>query len=274
MICNRCFRVCCLGEGDVGECRAVACSGGALKSLNYGKVSSVSIGPLREKRIWYWNPDLRVLSVGSYGCNLKCKFCQNSSISQVGCPEPFKETPPLGNMGPEAVVKTAEDVGARGVAFTFSEPLMCLDFVKDVFSAARARGLKTALKSNGLVNYEMFADLIRLVDAANFDVKGDAKTYEEVCGDDRGGAHKQLKRNLVLAIKSSHVEISMPVIPGRVAGLAAAAEDVSALLGRDVPVHLLRVVPDYLMEDSPAPSREEMAQAEGIARSFFANVNV
>jgi pyruvate formate lyase activating enzyme len=274
--CDRCFRNCSIPEGERGACWIIGNEDGDIRLLAYGKVSTAAIGPIEEKAIFHFHPGMKVLSIGGYGCNLRCKFCQNYEISQVGVQEGAQY------LSPEAVVKMARSQGAGGIAFTYSEPLIWTEYVIDVFKAAREAGLYRILKTAGAANEDVFQSVIAETDAVNIDFKGDThEHYAEVCGvswESRGAI--QIANNIIAA-EAMDVNLEMTVLVYGNSDLDEEGSfdiDVHSLWGdldmnHDVPIHLVGVLPNYRMQGLP-PSSEDMAKAAKIAREYFHNVFV
>ena len=149
MICELCFHHCDLSEGQTGFCRARSCRDGAIVPLNYGKLTSLALDPIEKKPLRRFRPGSMILSVGSFGCNLRCPFCQNHEISMCGDGE--LETIEL---SPEALTDRAlklRPYGNIGVAYTYNEPLVGYEYVRDCAALVRERGMVNVLVTNGTI---------------------------------------------------------------------------------------------------------------------------
>ena len=175
--CELCPHRCAIAEGHEGRCRVRGVRDGALVPLGYGAVSSAQIDPIEKKPLYHYYPASSIFSVGGWGCNLSCTFCQNWSISQQSVQGHSRYTP-------EEVLEAAGD--SMGIAYTYNEPCVAFEFVRDTAALARERGLKNVLVTNGHINPEPAAELLPWVDALNIDVKSmDASFYREHCGGDQ-----------------------------------------------------------------------------------------
>lgn len=257
--CTLCPRYCRLAPGATGVCRARRNVDGKLVYLYYGRYSSIALDPIEKKPLYHFYPGSTILSLGSIGCNLACKFCQNWEIAQ-------SETPTR-EIIPETVVELAlarQDNGCIGVAFTYNEPLVGYEFVLDTARAAHAAGLNNVLVTNGEINPEPLAELLPYIDALNIDVKGFTEEfYRELCG----GRLAPVMEAARLAKRHSHVELTTLVIPTKnddPKELAALVDWVADELGDDTPLHFLRYFPQYRL-DLPATPLETLKMAREIA---------
>ena len=192
LTCHLCHHACQLADGDTGFCRARGNRGGRLASLSYGLAVSVALDPIEKKPLYHFYPGSRILSVGSFGCNLACPFCQNCSISQAGETDLCYEDEGAGlrvyRLPPEELVELALDTQERhgniGVAFTYNEPLMNYEYVRDSARLLKEAGLKVVLVTNGTLSSGPLGRLLPLVDALNIDLKGfTPEFYQWVRGD-------------------------------------------------------------------------------------------
>lgn len=256
--CTLCPKGCLLGPGQTGGCRARQNREGRLESLNYGEVTSVALDPIEKKPLYHFYPGRDILSLGTFGCNFSCRFCQNYSISQ--------ERARSRTISPEQAVSLArqQPEGTIGLAYTYSEPSVWYEFVRDAARQAHSAGLKNVLVSNGYVSPEPLQELIPFIDAANIDVKAFSDAfYREVCG----GSLKPVLQTVEALKKSVHVEITTLVVPG----LNDSEDEIRELvawvsgLGRETPLHLSRYFPTYQMTTPPTPV-ETLIRARDIAR--------
>ena len=246
-ICELCPRGCRLREGAVGACRARAMSGGRIIPRTYGAVTSMSIDPIEKKPLYHFMPGAGILSVGTYGCNLSCKFCQNWEISQREAGHR--------QLTPEELARLAESTRGQsvGVAYTYSEPLVWYEFVHDCVGLIHERGLVNVLVTNGYINREPFGELLPYIDAVNIDLKAfSSEFYKSVCGGDL----EPVLRSIRQAYESGcHVELTTLVVPG----LNDSGEEMDSLatwiaaLSPDIPLHVSRYFPSYRMTAPPTP---------------------
>ncbi len=244
--CTLCPKGCVIGEGLAGFCRARRNVGGRLFAANYGACSSYALDPIEKKPLYHFYPGSYIFSVGTWGCNFACSFCQNWQIAQ--------DEPDTVAMTPEKAVATAAGAGRGniGVAFTYSEPSVWYEFVFDTARLARNAGLKNVLVTNGFINPRPLAGLLPYIDALNIDVKAfNDKFYREICA----GSLAAVKRTVELAAAHAHVEVTCLVVPG-LNDDAAELEALAAWLAgisRDIPLHFSRYFPNYKLTAPPTP---------------------
>ena len=182
-VCETCPRHCRLAEGAVGYCRARKAQGGRVVSANYGMATSLALDPIEKKPLSFFHPGSCILSIGSFGCNLRCPFCQNDSISQRG-----EGGVPVERITPaqlaEVALRLKDERGNIGVAYTYNEPLVGWEFVRDAAHEVRARGLVNVIVSNGCAEAAVIDELAPLIDAANIDLKGPSQKYYDWLGGD------------------------------------------------------------------------------------------
>ena len=172
-VCGVCPHACALSEGRRGLCRARVAYGGRVVDENYGRVTSIALDPVEKKPLARFRPGSTVLSLGSYGCNLRCPFCQNADIACAGA-----EDAAWRYVAPEEAVGLAlraRDRGCVGVAYTYNEPLVGYEYVRDVGRLASEAGLANVLVSNGMVNEEPLTELLGIVDAAKHRPQGGSR---------------------------------------------------------------------------------------------------
>ncbi len=244
--CDLCPVGCRLREGQAGPCGTRANRGGVMAPLHYGRVAAMALDPVEKKPLHHFHPGRDILSVAAPGCNLHCAFCQNWHLSQAA-------DVPTRPATAEGLAAAARDHGSVGLAFTYSEPLVWYEFVRDAAQAARAAGLKVVLVTNGYLNPGPLAELLPLVDAANIDVKAmDDRFYRRVCK-----ARLQPVLDAVAAFVEAgvHVELTNLVIPGHNDDDAALDRlvDFVADLGRPVPLHFSAYRPAWRLQAPPTP---------------------
>ena len=267
-LCKLCFHHCALDDGQTGLCRARACQDGKIISLNYGKLTSLALDPIEKKPLARFRPGSKVLSVGSYGCNLHCPFCQNASIACAG-----ESDVPWREMMPAELVELAVSLmpeGNIGIAFTYNEPLVGFEFVRDTARLAHERGLANVLVSNGYVNDGPLQEIAPLIDAANIDLKGfTPEWYKRL-----GGDLETVKRSIRLAAEQCHVEVTTLLIPGE----NDSEEEIRALaqwlssVDREIPLHLSRFFPQYQMRVKPPTPVEQVYRLADAAREYLSFV--
>lgn len=247
-VCWLCPHRCHLADGQTGFCRARQNQGGIIRSLNYGLLTSAALDPIEKKPLYHFHPGSRILSLGSFGCNLRCPFCQNYTISQAG-PDGFAgQRLPLDQVTPKEIVAAAqrleETSGNIGVAFTYNEPLVGYEFVYDTARLLKEVGLATVLVTNGQIEKDSWLHLLPYIDAVNIDLKGFTQAFYDWIGGDL----ETTKAAIAMAAEEGvHVEVTTLVIPGKNDSAAEMAAEAEWLAGisAELPLHLSRYFPRY-----------------------------
>ena len=255
--CEVCFRHCELQEGQTGPCGARTASGGCVRPVFYGRVSSLALDPIEKKPLARFHPGSMILSAGGLGCNLRCPFCQNHEIAQAdgenGFPVRTEEMPP------DTLAELAahyRQAGNIGLAFTYNEPLVCWEYVRDTARIVHERGMLNVLVTNGCAEAGILEQLAPYIDAMNIDLKGFTdRYYREVLGGDRQMVMAFIRE----AVKRCHVELTTLVVPGEndseeemlhLSEWVAGLQDVSGgRQGREIPLHISRFFPRYRMAE-------------------------
>ncbi len=245
--CGLCPHRCRIAPGQYGRCGSRRGDKDMLVACTYGKVSSLCIDPVEKKPLYHWRPGTGCFSVGSVGCNMSCRHCQNYAISML----PSEKRTAF--MSPRELAAMCRSEGQDAIAFTYNEPAIWLEYIRDVMAADP--GLKLILVTNGLVSKEPLLELCALADAMNIDVKGFTdEFYTKVCGARLADVLESAK---TVAEQGVHLELTYLAIPGfndsedEVRRFCAWVRDE---LGEDVPVHFTRFHPDYRMTDvQPTP---------------------
>ncbi len=269
-VCGVCFRHCNIEEGRIGFCGGRTARGGKVEAYNYGKITSLALDPIEKKPLHRIFPGSMILSVGSFGCNLRCPFCQNYEISWSD--EAKKLAGAAETVSPEELVDIALSTrkkGNIGLAFTYNEPLIGYEFVRDAAKLSKAEGLKNVLVTNGTAELPVLEELSPYIDAMNIDLKGFTDRYykEVLCGD-RG----QVTSFIEAAVRGCHVELTTLIVPGENDGedeMRALSEWVSGLKnpdGDDVPLHISRFFPRFHMRDREATDVRLVYRLASIAR--------
>ena len=257
-------------------CKARGNVGGRLTRLSYGLLTSAALDPIEKKPLYHFHPGSCILSVGSFGCNLSCPFCQNYSISQAGegdCGEGAGQLQ-VYRLDPEGLLElaleTKEKHGNIGVAFTYNEPLMNYEYVWDCSRMLKEAGLKTVLVTNGQLASGPFRKLLPLIDALNIDLKGFTHDFYAWVGGDL----ELVLGNIRAAFEAGcHVEVTTLVIPGYNDSEAEMLEEARWLssLSSEIPLHLSRYFPRYKLDAPPTP-RETLERLQKIAQGCLRHV--
>ena len=258
--CTVCFRHCRILEGQVGFCGARTCKNGTIVPENYGRVTSLALDPIEKKPLYHFHPGSNILSVGSYGCNLRCPFCQNHSISWSEHAMEYRQRAEV--FSPEELVSAALRCRNRrniGLAFTYNEPLVGFEFVRDTAKSAHDSGLLNVLVTNGTAERSVLEELAPYIDAMNIDLKGFTDHYY---GDVLEGSRGMVLEFIQEAVKRCHVELTTLIVPGEndtpeeMNALSAWIAGLTDLYGkktaREIPLHITRFFPRFHMLDRQA----------------------
>ena len=270
-ICQICPRGCQLKEGQVGFCRARACQNGVIVPINYGQATSVALDPIEKKPLYHFYSGSKILSFGSFGCNLRCPFCQNYQISMAGQNQIVHQYIAPRELVALAVKLAQEPVGNLGIAFTYNEPLICPEYIKDCAVLLKEAGLKTVLVSNGHVNNETFNEILPYIDAINIDLKGFTQDYYDYVG----GNLECVKQNIAAAYGKCHVEVTTLIVPTKNDELAEMEAEAAwlASLSPEIPLHLSRYFPRYQCEIPTTPT-DTLYRLQEEARKYLKFVYV
>ena len=260
--CDVCPRFCKLNDGQRGLCFVRARQGDQMVLTTWGRSSGFCIDPIEKKPLNHFLPGTPILSFGTAGCNLTCKFCQNYEISKA------REMDKLSSLAtPEMIAKTAKAHGCSAVAFTYNDPVIFLEYAVDVAQACREMGLRTVAVTAGYIGEKAREEFFRHMDAANVDLKGFTdRFYHQLCSahlDDVLETLKYLKHETGVWF-----ELTNLVIPGENDGDAEFEEMtqwVAGELGADVPMHFTAFHPDWKMMDTPRTPPETLLRARDIA---------
>ncbi len=251
IICEICPRRCSLSEGETGFCRARTATGGKIKCTAYGKITSIALDPIEKKPLARFHQGSRILSVGSFGCNMNCAFCQNSDISMRGEDETAWSFVPPSVLAEKAAELT--DAGNIGVAFTYNEPGICYEYIIDSGRLIHKAGLKNVMVTNGCFSQNVCEELLKVVDAMNIDLKGfSEEQYKKM-----GGDLETVKTFIMTAAAGCHVELTTLIVPGENTGNLQEMVEWIASINPEIPLHISRFFPRHRMsQKEPTPVRE------------------
>lgn len=257
-LCDVCFRRCKIEEGATGFCGARACLDGKIVAQNYGKLTAVALDPIEKKPLKMFMPGKTVLSIGSYGCNLRCPFCQNSGISWSKEAFDYKNT--AETYSPEELVESALSLRGKdniGLAFTYNEPLVGWEFVRDAAALCKEAGMKNVLVTNGTASQKVLQEIKPYIDAMNIDLKSFSENFYK---DFIGGDLQMTKDFIRGALESCHVELTTLIIPGKndsedeMRSLSAWVAALEKEFGKNIPLHITRFFPRFKFTDAePTP---------------------
>lgn len=253
VVCEVCFHHCLLEDEQIGRCRARKALEGKSFSVNYGKITSIALDPIEKKPLQKFFPGSTILSLGSFGCNLSCPFCQNHSISMIG-----EEEAEYQLILPDDAVKLAlreKERGNIGIAFTYNEPLIGYEYVRDTARLIRNEGMKNVVVTNGCVTHSTALAVLPYIDALNIDLK----TFRDSSYKKLGGDLETVKEFIQTAYKYAHIELTTLIVPGLNDGVDEMEELSSwvASIDPEIVLHVSRFFPAWKM-DQVRPTQVEL----------------
>ncbi len=262
--CEICFHHCSLAESQIGFCGARKNVDGKVICDNYGKITAIALDPIEKKPLKHFFPGSYILSIGSYGCNLHCPFCQNSDISMqyAGIRTHF--------ISPQELVSKALELksdGNIGVAYTYNEPFISYEYVTDCAGLVHQNEMKNVMVTNGTVEEAPLRKILPLIDAMNIDLKGFTGEYYRKLS----GNLEVVKRTIEIAAKECHIEVTTLIVPGE----NDSDEEMEALAGwlasvdPEIPYHVSRFFPHYHMPDKPPTPVKTVYHLAEIARKHL-----
>ena len=261
--CHLCSRGCLLAEGQRGQCRSRVNAGGEMKSLVYGRPVSVYVDPIEKKPFYHFLPGSQAYSIGTTGCPLRCKFCQNWQTSQAS-PEDFRVrfTPP------GDIVQSVRSRKVPVIAYTYNEPLVFTEYMLDIASAARLRGIRSVLVTCGFMAQTALGDMCKALDAIKVDLKGYSDNfYRDACGAELKPVLRTIRQIAKSRVHLEIVNLVVPTLNDSDKMIADLSDWVAGELGPDVPLHFTRFRPDYQMPHLPPTPIATLERAHSIAAS-------
>lgn len=277
--CQVCMHHCALDCGQTGICGVRRNESGVVICKNYGQVTSLALDPIEKKPLRMFYPKSRILSVGSFGCNLKCPFCQNHEISMQRW-EVSVSRKDRGSvfMSPQELANKAlecKPAGNIGVAFTYNEPLVGWEYVRDAAKLVKASGMKTVLVTNGTASIQVLEEILPYIDAMNIDLKGFQYGYYRKLG----GDFDTVKQFIIRAAAGCHIELTTLIVPGENDGQEQMEEEAKWIAsirpqGPSIPLHITRFFPRYHMAGRPATEVSVVYALAEIAGRYLEHVFV
>ena len=257
-ICDVCFRHCKIEENSIGFCGVRTCRDGKILADNYGKLTCIALDPIEKKPLKMFRPDAKVLSIGSYGCNLRCPFCQNSSISWSQNAFEYKNKAEY--YSPEEIVQRALQLrshGNIGIAFTYNEPLIGFEFVRDTAKLSKQAGLENVLVTNGTATLKVLNEIVPYIDAMNIDLKAFSESFYNGL---LNGDFQMVKDFIEGAAQSCHIELTTLIIPDEndtedeMQELSVWVAGLENKYNKKIPLHITRFFPSFNLTDKyPTP---------------------
>ena len=273
-VCPVCPHHCRLTEGQRGRCGARRNEKGKIVCDNYGKITALALDPIEKKPLRQFLPGSLILSVGSFGCNLSCPFCQNHEISM-----PDAAGAAYREITPEELAELAADCCGRedgygrknvGVAYTYNEPLVGYEFVRDTAELVRERGMKNVLVTSGTAEIFVLEELLPYIDAMNIDLKGFSEAYYRKLGGDL----ETVKRFILRASENCHIELTTLIVPGENDSEEEMEKEAKWIASVDpqIVLHVTRFFPRYRMTDRQAADVEQIYRLRDTAGRYLKNV--
>ncbi|HZX21016.1 MAG TPA: AmmeMemoRadiSam system radical SAM enzyme [Clostridia bacterium] len=260
--CLLCPHNCVIAENGFGLCSVRANKGGVLKTINYGEITAMAIDPIEKKPLYHFKPGKNILSVGSFGCNFSCDFCQNYSIAQYKANSKY--------FPPEELIKVYSDLEDNiGIAFTYNEPSIWYEYIYETSKKLKETDqyANTVLVTNGYIETEPLLELLPYIDAMNIDLKSfEQDYYKKICG----GQLEPVLTTIKNAVGKCHVEITTLLVNG-LNDSEEEVEQIASYLGsldKNIPLHLSRYFPNYKMDDPPT-KLEVMLRSRDIAKKHL-----
>ena len=259
--CRLCARGCLLAEGQRGLCRSRMNVGGEMKSLVYGRPVSVHVDPIEKKPFYHFLPGSQAYSIGTTGCPLRCKFCQNWQTSQASPEDYGVRFTPAGQ-----IVETVRSRKVPVIAYTYNEPLVFTEYLLDIASAARLRGIRSTMVTCGFMAQGALAEMCKALDAVKVDLKGYSESfYRDACGAELKPVLRTIKQIAKSRVHLEIVNLVVPTLNDTDRMIADLCDWVMGELGPDVPLHFTRFRPDYQMPHLPPTPTATLERARSIA---------
>ncbi|MCR4788477.1 MAG: AmmeMemoRadiSam system radical SAM enzyme [Lachnospiraceae bacterium] len=278
--CDVCFRHCEIKENGIGFCRARGNIDGKIKPLNYGRITSFALDPIEKKPLRNFYPGSRILSVGSYGCNLRCPFCQNNEISWGDEVDSWPEKTRV--ITPEDIVEEAlyyKNRGNIGVAYTYNEPLVGYEFVRDTAKLVHDAGMVNVVVTAGGVSLHVLEELSPYIDAMNIDIKAFSESYYK---DFLKSELQTVIAFITAAVKVCHVELTTLIVPGKNDSdeeMRALSSWISSLtdscgnsVGNEIPLHVSRFFPTFRYTEGEPTEVSSVYHLAEVAREKLKHV--
>lgn len=270
--CQVCMHRCTLSPGQTGLCGARKNENGKIVCANYGRITSLALDPIEKKPLKHFRPGSLILSVGSYGCNLRCPFCQNHEISMAGegdVHSPYVPPQRLADLALEW--KERDGAGNIGIAYTYNEPLVGWEYVRDTARLVKENGMANVLVTNGTAAPEILEELLPLIDAMNIDLKGFRADYYRMLGGDLDTVRTFIAR----AVTACHVELTTLIVPGENDSLEEMEAQARwiADLNPEIPLHITRFFPQYHMLDRKPTEIQSLRRLAETAGQYLTNVS-
>ncbi|MGE5630512.1 MAG: AmmeMemoRadiSam system radical SAM enzyme [Caulobacteraceae bacterium] len=275
-LCRLCPHQCRLGPGQYGICRVRNNIEGTLYTHNYGKISAIAMDPVEKKPLYHFFPGKYLLSLGTVGCNFRCKFCQNYRIAQRGTGEKSDSGDFYEASEGYILSLCRQEEDCVGIAYTYNEPSVWYEYILDMAKYVKSKGYRNVLVTNGYMSDKPLMELLPYIDAMNIDVKSfNEEYYKDICG----GRLEFVKNTVEAASSKCHIEITTLIVPG-LNDSEEEMEELSEWLASvkpSIPLHLSRYFPMYMMNENPTPVETlktlKKAAMENLEYVYIGNVS-
>jgi len=268
--CRLCPKNCLIAEQKTGNCNTRINIKGKLYSLTYGKPISISVDPIEKKPLFHFHTGEKILSIGTIGCNLHCKFCQNYDISQAKAIDYFDR---IKFVGSKEIIDICKKKALKLIAFTYTEPTIFYEYALDIAKLAKKQGIECVIVSNGFINKEPLQELCKYVSAANIDLKAfNTDFYKKVCNAELEPVLESLK---TLKANNVHIEVTNLIIDSKndnIADIEKIAIWIKKNLGKETPLHLSRAFAMYKMQEINATPISTLQEAFSVCKQHLDNV--
>lgn len=265
--CFLCPHNCSIGEGQYGLCSVRTNMEGKLKTINYGEITAMALDPIEKKPLYHFHPGSKILSVGSFGCNFSCGFCQNYSIAHYRAKSQY--------FSPEDLIEACRQIDDNiGLTFTYNEPSIWYEYIYDTSKKLKEMHpeYKVVLITNGYIQVEPLTKILPYVDAMNIDLKSFQRDYyKKICGGDI--------EHILKTIEKSHDKCHIEITTLLVNGLNDSEEEVEKIaaflanLDKNIPLHLTRYFPNYKIHRPPTDI-DVMLKAREVASKYLNHVHL
>lgn len=270
--CLLCPHFCLLSKGEKGKCKIRECDnllGDKINLTHYGRLTHIAVEPIEKKPIVDFLRGTKTLSIGGYGCQLNCLFCENFKISQCVNNDNAHWTI-------SALISLAKDKGCESICMTYNEPIISFEYLLDIAKECHKNELKFIIKTNAYINKEPWKEVCKVIDAVNIDWKGSQSQYEAVCGVniDNNLIYDRIKE----AYQSNvHVEISIPIHQKILEEEAVGLHEFGSFvknIDRSITCHILKVYPAYKYEKHLTTSDKNMLKVVSLLSKYVDNIYI
>jgi len=248
--CLLCPQGCRLEDGKAGVCGVRENIDGKLFSLVYERPVAINIDPIEKKPLYHFHPGEKILSIGTYGCNLSCSFCQNYDISQE---DNKKAIESINKIDAKSIIELCEKHNLKFLAFTYNEPTIFYEYMLEIAKLCREKGIKTVIVSNGQINEKPLLELVHYIDAFNIDLKAfNSNFYKRICKGDFETTKNAIR---IIVENKKHLEVTLLLIEGYNDNENEFREYCTFLknLDRNIVLHISRAFPRYKLDFNPTP---------------------